>query len=123
MKITAAHAPLRGVGPIGPDIMMIGIQSVTLMTQDQTQDDVSPSEELTEVEPTAMAAIWTVRVEAGPSYLAPSVLVESSARLISRPTSDWLRESVNSQESPSPKHGLTTTEWQSRSEEETTMSL
>ena len=105
MKIAAAHAPLRGVGPMGPDIMMIGVQSATLTTQDLTQEGESPSEESTGVEPTAMAAIWTVRVEAGPSYLAPSVLVEPSARLISRPTSDWLRELVNSQESPSPKHG------------------
>ena len=105
ISIAVAHAPLRGVGPTGPGIMMIGIQSATLTTQDPTQGAESLSEELTGVEPTAMVAIWTVRVEAGPSYLAPSVLVEPSARLISRPTSDWLRESVNSQESPSPKHG------------------
>ena len=122
MKIAAVHAPLRGVGPTGPDIMMIGVQSATLTTQDPTQEYISPSEESTEVEPTAMVAISTVRVEAGSPFLVPSVSVEPSVRLTSLPTSDWRRELTSLQGSPSQKRGWMITEWQSRSEEETTMS-
>ena len=62
ISITIAHAPLRGVGPMGPDIMIIGVQSATLTTRDPTQEGESPSEESTGVEPTAMAMIWIVRV-------------------------------------------------------------
>ena len=60
ISIAVAHAPLRGVGPMGPDIMMIGVRSATLTTRDPTQEGESPNEESIGVEPTAMVAIWTV---------------------------------------------------------------
>ncbi len=121
-KIVAVHAPLRGVGLTGPDIMMIGVQSVALMIQGLTLEGISPRGGSTGAEPTAMVTIWTVRVEAGPSFLVPSVSVEPSVRLTSLPTSDWRRGLASLQENPSQKRGWMITEWRSRSEEETTTS-
>ncbi|KAI4975375.1 hypothetical protein ZWY2020_048982 [Hordeum vulgare] len=45
------------VGPTGPDIMMIGVRSVTLMIQGPTQEDISPRGGSTGAGPTAMVMI------------------------------------------------------------------
>ena len=88
-KIIAVRVLLRGVGLTGTDITMIVVRAVARMIQGLMQEGTSPRRRSTEVEPTVMVTIETVRVEAGPLFLAPSASVGPSAQLTSLPTSDW----------------------------------
>lgn len=100
LKIAAVRVLLRGVRLTGPGITMIVIRAVAHMIQGLMQEGASPRRRSTKVEPTMMVTIETVRVEAGPSFLAPSASLGPSAQLTSLPISDWRRESANSRESP-----------------------
>ena len=103
--------------------MMIGVQSVIFIIQGSMREGISFSGGSTGVEFIAMVTILIVRVEAGLSFLFPSVSVELFVRLIFFLIFDCRRELVSLQESLSQKRGWMIIEWRFISEEETIMSL
>ena len=72
------------MGLTDPGITMIIVRAMMRMIKGLMQEGISLRGRLIEAEPTVMVTIETVRVEAGPSSLAPSASVGPSVQLTSQ---------------------------------------